>query len=307
MKSKSRGSVAVVAGLLLLPGCSGVAPESATIARAGRITLYEGLPHQSEERKSFDAERKSKPTLELHGYAFYREALNLNAGDEEKLRSLLKNPKAFEPFSGEKKCGGFHPDYAVEWSVGDKNYSCLICFGCGEAMIHGPGAKARYDIQPDSLKRLKDVLKSYRINRPPYEPMGAARHFPSSLNLIDQAVNRVALRRKNHGRSFLLTFGRRTDSLIFQMSSDREMVPRDSEASMTSNWERPGFEVLMVGAECTAYSGAQAVMHRPITESVASGYSAARLARSENPLPGRSRPALGLPPSRSNGSQSRSS
>jgi hypothetical protein len=35
---------------------------------------------------------------------------------------------------------------------------------------------------------------------------------------------------------------------------------------MASNWEKPGFEVMTVGAECTAYSGSQAAMQRPSPE-----------------------------------------
>jgi hypothetical protein len=35
---------------------------------------------------------------------------------------------------------------------------------------------------------------------------------------------------------------------------------------MTSRWEKPGFEVLRVAGECTAYSGAGGVMHRPAAE-----------------------------------------
>ena len=31
---------------------------------------------------------------------------------------------------------------------------------------------------------------------------------------------------------------------------------------MASNWEKPDFEVMTVGAECTAYSGSQAAMQQ---------------------------------------------
>ena len=180
MHLDNRGCAAVVVGLCLLSGCSGVTPESATIARADRITWYEGLPDPVEERTAFDAESKSKPTVEMHGFRFYREALRLDVADAEKLEALLKNPKTFEPFSGEKKCGGFHPDYAVEWSIGDKTYSCLICFGCFEVKIYGPATEARYDLQGDARKLLKDTppalpnqsatLPTFRDRWPPQNP-----------------------------------------------------------------------------------------------------------------------------------------
>ena len=80
MELKSRGTIAVVVGLCLLSGCSGSIPESASIARADRLTLYEGLPHPVEELVSYNAERKRKPIFELHGSSFYRTALDLESG-----------------------------------------------------------------------------------------------------------------------------------------------------------------------------------------------------------------------------------
>jgi hypothetical protein len=53
---------------------------------------------------------------------------------------------------------------------------------------------------------------------------------------------------------------------------------------MASNWEKPGFEVVMVAAECTAYSGAQTVMHRPTIEPGIEESSEQGQSRSGNPL-----------------------
>jgi hypothetical protein len=178
MESWSRGFVAVVGGLCLLSGCSptttieseSIAQVSASIARADRITFFEGLPHPMYESKSLDSERKSKPTIERYGFSFYREALKLKPGDEARFKSLLGSPGSFEPFKGEKKCGGFHADYFVEWSGVKELSSCLICFTCGEVKIYGPlYGLGRYDIQSDALKLLKDLLQPYRKNRPPQE------------------------------------------------------------------------------------------------------------------------------------------
>jgi hypothetical protein len=199
MELKSRGTIAVVVGLCLLSGCSGSIPESASIARADRLTLYEGLPHPVEETISYNAERKRKPIFELHGSSFYRAALELKAGDEQKLKALLASSKTFEPFSGEKKCGGFHPDYAVEWSVGKTTYSCLICLGCGEAKIYGLGADSYYDIQPDAHKHLKEILQPYRVNRPPHEPLSAAGPSPSNVEPESQPGWRLVQRGSSTG------------------------------------------------------------------------------------------------------------
>ena len=143
MVSQGRGTAVIAMLLGLIPGCSSGPTESSTIRQAERLTLYEGLPHPMYEPTALAAEKKAKPTVELHGFPFYREALEVKAGDDEKLKALLADPRTLEPFSGEKRCGGFHPDYAVEWSVGGKIRSGLICFGCGEVMIYGPTGEVR--------------------------------------------------------------------------------------------------------------------------------------------------------------------
>ena len=63
-----------------------------------------------------------------------------------------------------KGCGGFHPDYAVERAVGGQVYRCLVCFGCGEVKVFGPGGELHRDVvNPIPLKRL---LVPYWKNRP---------------------------------------------------------------------------------------------------------------------------------------------
>jgi hypothetical protein len=160
-------SLATIALYVISTGCSAGRPATTSINQAKQITLYEGLPHQFYEPRALAAERKAKPTVELHGFAFYRETLDLKPGDAQQLKAILASPRSLQAFSGEKKCGGFHPDYAVEWSVGGELYRCLICFGCFEAKVHGPNGATNYDIEPGIFKRLKQLLTPYRKNRPP--------------------------------------------------------------------------------------------------------------------------------------------
>jgi len=156
----------------LLSGCSrqqlggGDSAPCATIVNADRVSLHEGLPHPFDESTVFEKEKKSKQTVELDGHSFYHKALDLKEEDAGKLRKLLADSSSFEPFSGEKKCGGFHPDYGVEWSLGGEVHRCLICFGCREASVTGPAGTTRYDIQRDAFDRLKAMLTPYRKNRP---------------------------------------------------------------------------------------------------------------------------------------------
>ena len=139
-------------------------PLVATIAKADKVILHEGLPHPAED-KSFETEKKTKKTVDIAGWLFYAEPLTLKDSDGQKLSDLLKTETTFTTFTGVKKCGGFHPDYAVEWHVGKDRYYALICFGCHEAKVYGSDKAAYVDIgkEYDTLTKL---LKPYRKNRP---------------------------------------------------------------------------------------------------------------------------------------------
>ncbi len=149
-----------------------------TVLRADRLTVYEGLPHPLYEEETFQDELKTKPTIQLSGFPFYRDPLDLKDEDIRTLRGLLGDRRTYSSYSGEKKCGGFHPDYAVEWSSERKVYRCLICFGCTEARFDGPqGESFLYDLRSvgygrHQRMRVLDVLKAYRKNRPPHESFG---------------------------------------------------------------------------------------------------------------------------------------
>lgn len=138
----------------------------ADIGKADQLTLYEGLPHQGNERQLFEQEQ-SKETVTLHGYPFYRAPLDVPAEEVEKLRSVLGSASSFLQWRGERKCGGFHPDYCAEWRAGGNVYRVLICFGCGEVKVHGPDKSLRCDVEDETREKLKELLKKHRKNRPP--------------------------------------------------------------------------------------------------------------------------------------------
>ncbi len=141
----------------------------ASIHAAGRLILYEGLPHHAFEAKELKLEKRKKRTMALHGCSFYRDHLKLSAYDQQRLKSLLGSEASFAKWSGEKRCGGFHPDYCVQMSVGRAAYRFLICFGCHEVKVYGPKHSLRCDIQRDAYVLLEKLLKKHRKNRPPKE------------------------------------------------------------------------------------------------------------------------------------------
>jgi len=106
---------------------------------------------------------------QIDEYFFYREPLPLNAGDDKGLNSLLGDAPTFEPFEGEKKCGSFHPDYAVEFRHGSSTYYFLICFGCGEIKVVSSNTVSRFHMSDKGRAQLASLLKPYHNNRPQRE------------------------------------------------------------------------------------------------------------------------------------------
>jgi hypothetical protein len=169
----SMNLVLLVPGLCLFvaacsPGKGDVPGRAAlaTVGRAEKLALLEGLPHPGYEAKQLESEKKSKPTIELDGFLFYKEPLDLKGDDTRALAELLGRADSFKPFAGEKKCGGFHPDYAVEWTASGGVHRYLICFGCGEVKVHTPTGDSRFDIASVARERLESILKNYQKNRP---------------------------------------------------------------------------------------------------------------------------------------------
>ncbi|MBY0232400.1 MAG: hypothetical protein K2W96_24240 [Gemmataceae bacterium] len=140
---------------------------AAGIGKAKTVVLHEGLPHQTFESELLAKELKAKKTAKVGGFPFYEETVGLKDAEKDGLLELLKAESSYKPFSGEKRCGGFHPDWAVEFKDGDDAYRVLICFGCGEAKILGPKkAELRTDLGEKVGGKLEALLKAKRKNRP---------------------------------------------------------------------------------------------------------------------------------------------
>jgi len=135
------------------------------IAKADKVVLFEGLPHQLFEGGLLAAELKKK-TVRFADYPFYAETLDLKDGDAKKLIATAGTKDTYRAFGGEKKCGGYHPDYAIEFHVGQAKYYALICFGCHETIVIGPKTTVRTDMSDAGHKGFEALLKGDRKNRP---------------------------------------------------------------------------------------------------------------------------------------------
>ena len=71
-----------------------------TVRQADRLTVYEGLPHPMYEEEAFHEELKTKQTMQLSGFPFYREPLVLKDEDIKTLRGLLGDRSTYRAIHG---------------------------------------------------------------------------------------------------------------------------------------------------------------------------------------------------------------
>ena len=109
------------------------------LRKPGEVALYAGLPSEFWEPQLRELEVSRKRTVRLHGYLFYDERLELKGEDAERLTALLSTERSFQRHRGAKTCGGYEPDYCIEWKSGDATTRILICLECGRPRSSGRG------------------------------------------------------------------------------------------------------------------------------------------------------------------------
>lgn len=135
------------------------------ITAAASVNAYEGLPHQMFERDLLATESKRKDSEKIGSYRFYTPAVA--AKNPEVLKRILASSDTIQVFRGEKLCGGFHPDYAVQWSDEDgSRFYALICFGCHEIIYSDGKNEYRYEFEDEPFKKLQKELAPYAKKRP---------------------------------------------------------------------------------------------------------------------------------------------
>jgi hypothetical protein len=150
-------------------------PLAEAVKKADKVVVYEGLPHPLSEKATFEAEknkanvvrpRKDKVKVEADAHPFYGPPREVREADAKALTALVTNPDVVKPFGGNKRCGGFHPDYAVEWRAGGEAYYVEVCYGCREVKVYGPKQSLYADLSPKGLDEFKKVLAGYQKDRP---------------------------------------------------------------------------------------------------------------------------------------------
>lgn len=135
-----------------------------SLSKADKIFVYEGLPHQMFEADLLKVEMKRKDTHKISGYPFYIPKVIAPEKIAKTLREVAVNDENYAVFSGEKRCGGFHPDYAISWLDNGKKYSILFCYGCHEALFVDGQKTYRYDFK--KVVKFRILLASFKSKRP---------------------------------------------------------------------------------------------------------------------------------------------
>jgi hypothetical protein len=136
------------------------------------VVLFEGLPSEFWEPQLLEQELKRKKTIRLHGYPFYEEPVALQGSEAERFTALLSDKSSFKRHRGPNRCGGYQPDFCVEWKNRDVPTRALICMECGEVKVFGPRSEVHCDLDLKAEQRLEEWLRPYRKNRPAAEAKG---------------------------------------------------------------------------------------------------------------------------------------
>lgn len=132
-----------------------------SVAAADSLIIYEGLPRATAVEL---AKLKQKnQTITLAGWEFYTSPLDPNQSIVEKLRSTLVDYAKFNGhYTGQvgKGCGGFHPDYCVQWTANNRICHALICLSCNELEYVAASKKMKFDFDEIARQSFADIAKS---------------------------------------------------------------------------------------------------------------------------------------------------
>ncbi len=157
-------------GLLSLVSCTSAEKKRTQIlsfiAAAQPAQILEGLPHPMWERSLFQREKATAAISSIEGFPFYVGAHSISDPNARQIHLAFTKEDSIREFSGEKKCGGFHPDYCLKFTRDGKEVDALVCFGCSEIIFSGSLGYLRVDANSGLIDRLKALLAEYRTKRP---------------------------------------------------------------------------------------------------------------------------------------------
>lgn len=208
---------------------TGVSTDSAaalmrSLKQAHTLSIYEGLPHQENQAALFQQESQRKDSMRIAGFLFYSPAITPAEQDLTTLAQLFSEPANISAFSGEKRCGGFHPDYAIAWAHNNDNAYALICFGCGEIIYSYKDKRQRFDLV--NHKAIQQHFQAYRLKRPlpnVLELVSVSLH-PDSVDVAASAALRASLKASTAIQILKGLAHPKREADVFQRESKRQGI-----------------------------------------------------------------------------------
>jgi hypothetical protein len=133
-------------------------PLAAGIQKAGALTVYIGVSRIPTAPLPPGVKAPEEKTMAIRGYQFHEKTYAAGEKESAQLKALIGNEKNFSKWEGPKPCGGFHPNYCLEWKDGEKVYQVFLCYGCEEAKIYGPDKDLYVNAGGATLKAFSEVL-----------------------------------------------------------------------------------------------------------------------------------------------------
>jgi hypothetical protein len=177
------------------------------------VEVFEGLPHQNNE-ELLNSELKKRNSFKCNGFNFYKGKKQLSFADTESLRNLLMDRESYRKYSGPKACGGFHPDFVIQFKQKEEIVTIQLCFGCSEARMYKNDRIVYCDLK--NCLMLQAILEDYYDNRPDKQ-----KHFEDILHHIETININPFLLSKTAEEKWLPTIYKiNSDSLVEFVISD---------------------------------------------------------------------------------------
>ena len=129
------------------------------------LRIFRGLPHELFEKELFDAAIAQRDWVKIDGYHFHSQPIVPEEPIARDITLIASKGTSFAKFSGEKRCGGFHPDWGLIWELEGRKASLLICLHCVEAKLAWRRGtmttRLRVDWQPTQLHKIMDHLAPF--------------------------------------------------------------------------------------------------------------------------------------------------
>ena len=119
--------------------------------------IRSGMAHPGFELPKLAAQSIFCPRAVRHGHAFWSNDPVLTDEEATQLAAILGDSATYEPWWGEKGCGGFHADWYLRWGEGDERREVILCEGCHEALVYFAGGFVRCDLSKEGFEKISAI------------------------------------------------------------------------------------------------------------------------------------------------------